>query len=329
MGGATLSFTDGTPRTVTADGSGNYSFTVPYGWSGTVTPAKTGYTFTPANKTYTNVQANQTAQNYTAIGSPHSISGNAGVAGVTLSYMDGAGKVVTTDASGNYSLIVSYNWSGTVTPTKTGYTFIPTSKTYTNVQANQIAQNYIAAGITYSISGNAGVEGATLGYTDGVAETATSASDGSYSLTVSHNWTGTVTPTHACYTFSPPSLSYTNVTVDQAAQNYTHILDPGSGCADVDVTIAGVLRGSSGIPSGGRVTPQYGVLNGPVDVNSTNTSSIFASEQVHGSRGFINEMMGFPNSQLTTDYWFPWYDNLSMTSWVLIGNPSTSSSARK
>jgi M6 family metalloprotease-like protein len=66
VGGATLSYTDGTPKTATADGSGLYSFVVPSGWSGTVTPSKTGYTFSPVSRSYTNVLANQTEQNYTA-----------------------------------------------------------------------------------------------------------------------------------------------------------------------------------------------------------------------------------------------------------------------
>jgi hypothetical protein len=49
--GASVAFTGGTP--VTADGSGNYSFTVPYNWTGTITPSKTGYTFSPLSITIT------------------------------------------------------------------------------------------------------------------------------------------------------------------------------------------------------------------------------------------------------------------------------------
>jgi Zn-dependent metalloprotease len=62
--GVTLSRTGGS--SVTAASNGSYSITVPYGWSGTVTPAKTGYTFTPVNRSYTNVLTNQTGQNYSA-----------------------------------------------------------------------------------------------------------------------------------------------------------------------------------------------------------------------------------------------------------------------
>jgi len=65
IGGATLSYTDGTLKTAMADISGNYSFTVPSGWSGTVTPFLANYIFSPSSKPYTNVLANQIDQNYT------------------------------------------------------------------------------------------------------------------------------------------------------------------------------------------------------------------------------------------------------------------------
>jgi len=218
IAGATLSWTDGTAKTTTSDGSGNYSFTVSYNFTGTVTPSLAGYTFTPMNKTYTNLTANQTNQNYTAL---VTISGNAGIAGATLSWTDGTAKTTTADGSGNYSITVSYNFSGTVTPSLTGYTFTPTSKSYTNILANQTSQNYTAIAITYTISGNTGIAGATLSWTDGSAKTATSDGSGNYTITVSYNFTGTVTPSLTGYTFSPTSKAYTNVLVNQTSQNYS------------------------------------------------------------------------------------------------------------
>jgi len=44
--------------------NGYYLAYVPYGWSGSVTPQKVGWTFTPSSKTYSNVTSNQT-QDYT------------------------------------------------------------------------------------------------------------------------------------------------------------------------------------------------------------------------------------------------------------------------
>ena len=61
------------------------------------------------------------------------ISGNAGIAGAALSYMDGTLKNVVSQADGSYSLSVSTNWSGTVTPSLVGVTFTPTNLTYSCV----------------------------------------------------------------------------------------------------------------------------------------------------------------------------------------------------
>ena len=57
------------------------------------------------------------------------ISGNTGAGGTILSYTDGLKKTATSAADGNYSFMVSSNWSGTVTPSETGYTFLPASIT--------------------------------------------------------------------------------------------------------------------------------------------------------------------------------------------------------
>ena len=71
------------------------------------------------------------------------ISGNAGVAGATLLYTDG----VTTgtayaDGVGDFIFAVSYNWSGTVTPSLSGYTFSPVNRIYTNITTNQTNQDF-------------------------------------------------------------------------------------------------------------------------------------------------------------------------------------------
>jgi hypothetical protein len=50
-----------------------------------------------------------------------------------------------TDANGYYSALVSYGWSGIVTPTKSdGYTFNPPSKSYSGLTSDQTSQNYTA-----------------------------------------------------------------------------------------------------------------------------------------------------------------------------------------
>src|SRR6185436_14807497 len=124
-----------------------------------------GYLFSPKSASFSNLSAAQIIQNFTAIVAV-TISGNVGVPGATLSYTDGTPQTVTSDASGNYSIIVPSGWTGTITPSKPIYSFLPASRNYANLTTNQTSQNYTATLITYNITGNAGVAGATLGYTD-------------------------------------------------------------------------------------------------------------------------------------------------------------------
>ncbi len=61
-----LTYTDGVIKTAVTDTNGNYSFTVSYGWSGTVSISKAGYAFTPDTRNYTNLLSGMTGQDYTA-----------------------------------------------------------------------------------------------------------------------------------------------------------------------------------------------------------------------------------------------------------------------
>jgi len=65
LGGVTLSYVEaGIPKTVTSLSNGSYSITLPYGWSGTVTPSLSGYLFSPTDRLYAPVLTNQTNQNF-------------------------------------------------------------------------------------------------------------------------------------------------------------------------------------------------------------------------------------------------------------------------
>ena len=149
IGGATLNYSDGKTKTVTAASDGSYSLAVSYGWSGMVTPSLTDYTFSPANRTYTDVTANTTSQNYTAL---VTITGNAGDAGVVLQYTNVTTMTVTSGTKGLYTITVPYGWLGAVLPTKTGITFKPASRTYPGLIANQTAQNYTDT-VTFTTTG--------------------------------------------------------------------------------------------------------------------------------------------------------------------------------
>ncbi len=69
--GVLLTFSAG-GGTVTTGASGYYIQPVPAGWSGTVTPSKTGLIFAPADLTYTSVTSNQAGADY--VGGVHAVS---------------------------------------------------------------------------------------------------------------------------------------------------------------------------------------------------------------------------------------------------------------
>jgi hypothetical protein len=83
---------------------------------------------------------------------------------------------------------------------------------------------------------------------------------------------------------------------------------------------------SSPIPPNGRITPTFPANTGPVRVVSTTGTGtptalpVFVSERSLYLTSF-NELMGYPADQLTTEYWFPWYDNVFMNTDILISKP--------
>ena len=144
VAGALLKYYDSADLTVKTASNGNYSLQVSDGWSGKITPFKLGYAFTPASKNYpTPITSNLTNQNYTNIRTGYVISGNAGIAEARILYTGlSPNTTILTDQKGNYAFAVAFDWSGTVTPSKTGYRFSPENKSYTNLNSDQIEQNY-------------------------------------------------------------------------------------------------------------------------------------------------------------------------------------------
>lgn len=245
VGLANVVMSYGNGLSVNTNASGLYQIKVPFGWSGTVTPSKAGYTFSPVSKPYTNYSMSSFEENYTATLNTYSISGSAGVAGATVSYSGTPNGSVTADSSGLYTISgIPYGWTGTVTPSLAGYTFVPTNREYTNVTANWTSQDYVASMNTFTISGNTEVAGVSLAYTGGTVPMI-SDTDGDYTITVPYGWTGTVTPTHPGYTFYPLYIEYeTGVTESLEGQNYTatintYTISGNAGIEGVEITYTG------------------------------------------------------------------------------------------
>jgi hypothetical protein len=234
---------NGLPEAPMTDTTGFYSDSVQYGWNGTVTPKKNGLLFSPASKSYANVTTNQDSQNYVASTIQFAISGivtdkpGIPVSNVLLGGLPGN---PTTNESGFYSEQVPQNWSGTVTPTRTGLEFQPSSRSYSNVVSDKTTENYTASVIYLTLSGyitDNNVLPVTGVQLNGLPHTPFTDSSGFYRDSVEYGWSGTVFPVKSGLLFSPPVRSYSNLTTDQIQQNFIS--------STVQYSISGVVQDES------------------------------------------------------------------------------------
>jgi M6 family metalloprotease-like protein len=235
VAGATITYTGGS---TTADAYGDYAFVVPSGWSGVVEVSKSGTEFSPSSRTFGAVTDDIANTNFvvaTAVSNPM-ISGNAGVAGATISYTGGS---TTADGNGDYAFVVSSGWSGSITPSKGSYRFAPASMNLTNVTTHQPTQDFDAV-IDVAVAGNVGVADATISYTGG---TTTSDSNGDYRFVVTSKWAGSVTPSKPGYTFAPATIDLGVAHVDRAGQDFVALADVmvagNAGVAGATITYTG------------------------------------------------------------------------------------------
>ncbi|MEN6575249.1 MAG: hypothetical protein ABFD90_02815, partial [Phycisphaerales bacterium] len=199
---------------IQTDENGAYTAQVDYGWTGKVTPTKTGYTFQPPERVYnTKTTANLSDQNYTAEPVKFTISGSVGLPGVKLT---GFPLDVISDEQGRYTTTVEYNWTGTVTPEKAGFRFDPPSRPYVNLTKSS-QDSYKQSPVTYTISGNAERAGIVM---KGLPGDPVTGADGSYKAEVPYEWSGTVTPTREGCNFTPITREYVMVLTSQANQDY-------------------------------------------------------------------------------------------------------------
>ena len=149
----TLSSPGMTSRTVTTATSGNVgSFrfaNLPAGRTYTLTPSKMSYRFTPTSRTYSNLIVNQTTANFAATLVTYYISGKVvktgttkGISDVTMTITSPipAGfepKTVQTDSYGIYTFTgLPSGRNYTIKPTKSGFTFNPVKRDFTNLSGN-------------------------------------------------------------------------------------------------------------------------------------------------------------------------------------------------
>ncbi|MBN1509364.1 MAG: type II and III secretion system protein [Sedimentisphaerales bacterium] len=229
--GVTMQGLPGSPAPTT-DENGVYSVEVRYGWSGTVTPVRAGYTFEPKQRAYTNITEDKTTEDYTPTMQTFTIAGTTDKSGVKLR---GLPDDPNSDADGRYRVTVPYGWSGTVVPELRGFQFEPASRDYAQISENKINDSYSARIQMFTISGSVGTDGVLMG---GFPTEVKTNKDGAYQAQVPYEWSGKVTPVKEGHDFSPQAKEYHAVTdnypnEDYIAQVYTFEISGSAGMEGV------------------------------------------------------------------------------------------------
>ena len=172
----------------------------------------------------------------------HSISGQTTLdngsilSSVTMTLTGASSDNVITDASGNYTFTGLDNGIYTITPTRTGYTFSPTSSQQTVSGANISGVHFTATQVqagAYSISGQVtsngiGLLGVTMTLTGATSATTITDVNGNYTFTGLDNGSYTIIPSIARITFSPDSSAQTVGGADITGINFTATAGPPS-----------------------------------------------------------------------------------------------------
>ena len=217
------------------------------------------------------------------------ITPSASGAGATVTLSGAASASVTANSSGAYTFTGLTNGSYTVTPSKSGFTFSPSSQAVTVNGANVTAVNFST--VTYTISGTisgTGGNGATVTLSGPASATVTANSSGAYTFTGLTNGTYTVTPSMTGFSFSPTSQTVTVNGANVTAVNFS----------TVTYTISGTISGTGG--NGATVTLS-GAASASVTANSSGAYTF--TGMANGSYTVTPSMTGFtftPASQAVT-----------------------------
>lgn len=106
--------------------------------------------------------------------------------------------------------------------------------------------------------------------------------------------------------------------------NWLLVTNTNSSTANISIKLGGETVSSQQVQPYRTWTATFpGQMDGPLEINSD--IPVAASQRVHLFSSF-NEIMGIPQSQLSTDIVFPWYDQLNpnMKDWLIVTNPNNS-----
>ena len=209
--------------------------------------------------------------------------------GTTLTLTGAAGGTATADASGNFTFASLLDGAYTVTPSKAGFTFSPTSQPVTVAGATVTGVSFTATLIpTWSLSGTvspaASGAGTTLTLSGTSSGTRTADASGNFSFTGLVDGTYTVTPAKSGFTFSPASLPLTVSGADVTAVNFTATaltwsisgaISPAATGTGTTLTLSGTSSGTATADGSGNYT-FTGLTNGSYTVTPFKSGFTFS-----------------------------------------------------
>ncbi len=213
--GVTIALSGAGSATTTTAANGTYAFSGLADGGYTLTPSLTGYTFSPASLSVTLAGADAAGRSFTATAIPpptHAISGAVGgaaTAGVTITLAGGASRTTTTGAGGAYAFTGLAAGAYTLTPSLSGHTFTPASRSVTLAAADLGGQDFTAAAVvagTHTVSGTltgAAVAGVKVTLSGAADATTTTDGAGSYAFTGLADGAYAVTPSAVGVLFAP------------------------------------------------------------------------------------------------------------------------------
>jgi hypothetical protein len=181
-----------------------------------------------------------------------------GASGVTLTLTGGATS--TTAADGTYAFAGLAAGTYLVTPSLTGYSFAPASRSATITAADATGVDFTATAVatTHAISGTvSGADAVTVTLSGTASRTTTTGTGGTYGFTGLAAGAYTVTPSLAGYTFAPANRAVSISVADQPGQDFA-----GSRIVAGTHTISGSV-------SGGTVTGVTVALTGAASALTT------------------------------------------------------------
>jgi hypothetical protein len=264
ISGTVMSLSGPSTGTATPDSSGSYSFSGLVNGTYTITPSNSAYSFTPSNQSVTVAGANVTSVNFSGTLLPtYSVSGSitpstsgSGSTMTLSSTSEGGSKIiVAADSSGNFTFPSVENGTYTLTPTKAGISFTPSSQAVAVNGQNVAGISFTATNApTYSISGavsGAVANGVSMALTGASTGSKTTDSAGNYSFSGLANGTYTVTPSLTGYTFTSVNQQVTIINGNVGSVNFTSqaVVQTAALAIDANVSVLGAKAASVTSPN--------------------------------------------------------------------------------